>query len=100
MHVPWRSNFFSEFSQLDIKESCSRNRFNTIPFNSRNNELEGAWKRVDLTIVEEEKEKEWITPINRAINDSFFFFSRRGRRESSYGLYGSFRDEVAGSLNA
>ena len=23
--------------------------------------------------MEEEKEKEWITPINRAINDSFFF---------------------------
>lgn len=37
-------------------------------------------KRVDLTIVEEEKEKEWITPINRAINDSFFFFERRKKR--------------------
>lgn len=76
MHVPWRSNFFSEFSQLDIKESCSRNRFNAIPFNSRNNELEGAWKRVDLTIVEEEKEKEWITrgQLIGQLTILFFFF--------------------------
>lgn len=43
-------------------------------------------------------------PINRVINDPFLRVETRKRRESfpirSYGLYGSFRDEVAGSLNA
>ena len=76
MHVPWRSNFFSEFSQLDIKESCSRNRFNTIPFNSRNNELEGAreTRRSNDRGGGEGEGVDHAWPINRAINDSFFFF--------------------------
>lgn len=121
----WRSNFFSEFPQLETKESrrrrnlefsSSRNRFNAIPLNSRNNERRGSaetrrsndlsssfndrMRKSSLKSCGEGKGEgmDHAWPINRTINDSFFRVETRKKNSSSIRSYGNFMEALGMKL--